>query len=168
MSLELIIPFLRPIAKYLAEEEVSEVMVNAGGQVFIERHGRLWPTEERIPEAQRESAARNIARVLGGDIGIDSPLLNARLPDGSRVAAVVPPISVGGTILAIRKFRSKVLGAEQLVERGMLSSADLGSSLGRDSRAPDHPHLRGYRHRQDNPPERLGGLPPARGTHCGD
>ena len=125
MSFELILPFLRPIAKYLAEEEVSEVLMNAGGEVFIERQGRLCATAERLSEGHRESAARNIARVLGGDIGPLCPLLNARLPDGSRVAAAVPPASVGGTILAIRKFRSHVMGAEQLVERRMLTAAHL-------------------------------------------
>ena len=125
MSFELILPFLRPIAKYLAEEEVSEVLMNAGGEVFIERQGRLCATAERLSEGHRESAARNIARVLGGDIGPLCPLLNARLPDGSRVAAAVPPASVGGTILAIRKFRSHVMGAEQLVERRMLTAVHL-------------------------------------------
>lgn len=125
MSFELILPFLRPVEKYLADEEISEVMVNAGGQVFVERHGMLCSADECIPEAQRESAVRNIARVLGGDIGAHCPLLNARLPDGSRVAAVVAPVSVGGTVLAIRKFRSKVLCAEHLVERRMLTAENL-------------------------------------------
>src|SRR5688572_16607005 len=97
-------------------------MVNSSGAVFIERDGLLAAVAgSEIPERQRQAAVRNIARLLGDDIDEARPLLDARLPDGSRVAAVMPPASVGGTILNIRKFRSKVFTAAELVRRGMLS-----------------------------------------------
>jgi pilus assembly protein CpaF len=121
MSVELILPFIRDLEPHLADEEVSEIMVNANGAVFIERHGLLESTNIVIPEENRQSAARNIARLLDSDISEKSPLLDARLPDGSRVAAVMPPASVGGTILNIRKFRSKLFTGDELVRREMLT-----------------------------------------------
>src|ERR1700676_101793 len=108
MSYDLILPFLRPIEPWILDEEVSEIMVNCTGCVFIERAGKIvaLPAEVTIPERQRQAAVRNIARVLGDDISEELPLLDSRLPDGSRVAAVMAPVSVGGTVLSIRKFRS--------------------------------------------------------------
>lgn len=125
-NFDLIIPYVRPLASLIGDEEVSEIMVNASGAVFIERDGRLIAIDGiAISERHRQAAVRNIARLLGDDIDETRPLLDARLPDGSRVAAVMPPASVGGTILNIRKFRSKVFTAEELVRRGMLSAGTL-------------------------------------------
>src|SRR5215210_6622464 len=128
MSFDLILPFLRPVEQLLLDEEISEILVNATGRVFVERAGLLefMPESVTIPERQRQAAVRNIARLLGDDISEEMPLLDARLPDGSRVAAVMPPASVGGTVIAIRKFRSKVFTADELVRRGMLSGQMLG------------------------------------------
>jgi pilus assembly protein CpaF len=127
MSFDLILPFLRPVQHLILDEEVSEILVNATGCVFIERAGllELMPESVRIGERQRQAAVRNIARLLGDDISEEMPLLDARLPDGSRVAAVMPPASVGGTVIAIRKFRAKVFTAGELVRRGMLSASML-------------------------------------------
>ena len=124
MSFDIILPFLRPVQHLMVDEEISEILVNASGRVFIERGGLLEPMPEAvmIPERQRQAAVRNIARLLGDDISEEMPLLDARLPDGSRLAAVMPPASVGGTVIAIRKFRSKVFTAEELVHRGMLTA----------------------------------------------
>lgn len=121
MSFDLIVPFLRPIEHLLADEEVSEIMVNASGAVYVERAGLLALAGVEIAEAPRQAAARTIARLLGNDIDEQMPLLDARLPDGSRFAAALEPISVGGTALCIRKFRSKLLTAAELVRRGMLT-----------------------------------------------
>jgi pilus assembly protein CpaF len=135
MSFDLILPFLRPVQHLMLDEEVSEILVNATGRVYVERAGLLEPMPDSvmIGERQRQAAVRNIARLLGDDINEQMPLLDARLPDGSRVAAVMPPASVGGTVIAIRKFRSKVFTAEELVRRGMLSArtlARLGEAIG--------------------------------------
>lgn len=110
MSFEIILPFLRPIAGYLLYAEVSEIMVNPGGRVFVERQGRVQAsTGARVDERNLQVAVRNIARLLGNDISEEQPILDARLPDGSRVAAVIPPCSLHGTALTIRKFRPSVL-----------------------------------------------------------
>ena len=121
-SFELILPYLRPIEHLILDPEVSEIMVNASGCVFLEREGILERLPDvTIPERQRQAAVRNIARLLGDDISEEKPMLDSRLPDGSRVAAVMPPTSIGGTILTIRKFRSKVYTAEEMVRIGTLS-----------------------------------------------
>jgi len=121
-AFDLILPFLRPIEHLIGDDEISEVMVNGDGRVFVERDGLVQEESVRIPERFMRAAVRNIARVLGDEIDERTPLLNSRLPDGSRVAAAIPPASVGGTVLNIRKFRSRRFTAEELVDRGMLSA----------------------------------------------
>jgi pilus assembly protein CpaF len=99
-------------------------MVNAPSRVFIERDGRLEEVPGvTIPEKSLQVAVRNIARALGDEISEEKPLLDSRLPDGSRVAAAIPPCSVGGTTLTIRKFHSRFFTAEELVRSGTLSTA---------------------------------------------
>jgi pilus assembly protein CpaF len=122
MSFDVILPFLRPIEGLIKDPEVSEIMVNAPARVFIERSGRLEEVPGvTIPEKSLQVAVRNIARALGDEISEVKPLLDSRLPDGSRVAAVIPPCSVGGTTLTIRKFHSRFFGGEELVRSGTLS-----------------------------------------------
>jgi pilus assembly protein CpaF len=107
MSWDVIIPFLRPIEALLRDSDVSDILVNGSGRVFVEKHGKMREVSGvSIGEKSLQVAVRNIARVLGDDVDEDKPLLDARLPDGSRVAAVFPPCSVGGTTLAIRKFQT--------------------------------------------------------------
>ena len=122
MSWEVILPFLRPIEVLIRDPEVSDILVNGGSRVFVERNGALHPVlDTEISEKSLQVAIRNIARVLGDDINEEKPLLDARLPDGSRVAAVFPPCSVSGTTLAIRKFHSKRYTADELVRTETLT-----------------------------------------------
>ena len=94
MSFEVILPFLRPIEHLIRDGEISEIMVNGSGRIFIERHGQLLPIPDAtIPEKSLQVAVRNIARTLGDEVNDEMPLLDARLPDGSRVAAAIPPCS---------------------------------------------------------------------------
>src|SRR4051795_4493751 len=94
---DLILPYLTPIERLIADESVSEIMVNGSGLVFFERDGMMEEYQTDIDDATLQIAVRNIARLLGTDISDREPILDARLPDGSRVAAVLPPTSVGGT-----------------------------------------------------------------------
>jgi len=122
MSFDLILPFLRPIAHLIQDPEVSEIMVNAGGRVFLERGGVLDQADDvHVEEKNLQVAVRNIARTLGDDVSEEQPILDARLPDGSRVAAVIPPCSLGGTTLTIRKFQTRFFTADELVRTGMLT-----------------------------------------------
>lgn len=122
MSWETIIPFLRPLEPLLLDPEISDIMVNGSSCVFIEKYGVLKAVPGvAISEKSLQVAVRHIARSLGNEINEENPLLDARLPDGSRVAAVFPPCSVTGTILTIRKFNSKRYTADELVRTGMLT-----------------------------------------------
>lgn len=122
MGFELILPFLRPIEHLILDEGVSEIMVNGSGRIFVERDGGLTEVPEaRLTEKNLQVAVRNIARSLDDEISEEQPLLDSRLPDGSRVAAVIPPCSLGGTTLTIRKFSSKRFTADELVRIGSLT-----------------------------------------------
>jgi pilus assembly protein CpaF len=123
MSLETILPFLQPIAYLITDPVVSEVMVNGDGAVFIQRNGQLSPVNAVLEPKYLAGAVKRIARSLGNDVGESKPLLDARLPDGSRVAAAFPPCSLHGVTLTIRKFRPHWFTMEQLVEAGMLPAA---------------------------------------------
>jgi len=130
MSFDLILPFLRPIAHLIQDPDVSEIMVNAGGRVFLERQGTLLEAPDlHLDEKNLHVAVRNIARTLGDDVSEAQPILEARLPDGSRVAAVIPPCSVGGTTLTIRKFQHRFFTVDELVRTGMLTTEMLHELL---------------------------------------
>lgn len=122
MGFELILPFLRPIERLILDDRISEIMVNGSGRVFIERDGELAEVvEAHLTEKNLQVAVRNIARALGDEIDEAQPLLDSRLPDGSRVAAIIPPCSIGGTTLTIRKFQSRQFTAGDLVRIGSLT-----------------------------------------------
>jgi pilus assembly protein CpaF len=117
-----ILPFLRPIEPLIHDPEISDIMVNGERAVFVEKYGQLaLVAGVTVAEKYLQVAARNIARALGADINEENPILDARLPDGSRVAIVLSPVSVSGTTLTIRKFQTKRYNAEELVRVGTLS-----------------------------------------------
>ncbi len=121
---EIILPFLKPIEHLVLDESVSEIMVNGPDRVFIERRGFLERIEGvSLPDKSLLIAVKNIARRLGGDISEIKPILDSRLPDGSRVAAVIPPCSLGGVTLTIRKFNARHFTMEDLIAAGTLDRA---------------------------------------------
>ena len=121
MSFEVILPFLRPIEHLILDPDITEIMVNGSRRVFIERAGRLEEVPDvRVDERNLKVAVKNIARALGDDVSEEQPILDSRLPDGSRVAAVFPPCSVGGTTLTIRKFQTRFFTADELVRIGTM------------------------------------------------
>lgn len=128
-SLERIMPFLRPIEDLLQDPTITEVMVNRGGrQVFIERNGELYSVADRTLDSRSLTVAiKNIARACGDEISEAQPALDARLEDGSRIAAMFPPCSVDGPTLTVRKF-TQHYSIEQLVASGTLTSS-LASTL---------------------------------------
>lgn len=116
---ETILPFLRPIEHLILDDSVSEVMVNGPDRVFIERNGFVHHVSGiTISERTLTVAVKNIARRLGDDISEAKPILDSRLPDGSRVAAVIPPCSLNGVTLTIRKFNSRHFDIEDLIQSG--------------------------------------------------
>src|SRR5213076_1494642 len=126
---------LRPIEDLLNDPAVTEVMVNAGGRrVFVERDGVIEVLPDRTLEPRNLTVAiKNIARACGDEISDVQPILDARLEDGSRVAAMFPPCAVGGPALTIRKFTHRY-NLDDLVDVGTLSpslAADLAAAVAR-------------------------------------
>lgn len=114
--------FLFPIQKFLEDDTVSEVMINGPNDVRIERRGVIEKTDVRFASDQDLVAAIiNIAQLVGKRITPEVCRLDARLPDGSRVHAVLPPVSRQGPCLAIRKFFRSKIGLDRLVELGALT-----------------------------------------------
>jgi len=119
---ELILPFLRPIQHLILDPDISEIMVNGPDRIFIEKAGYLQavPGVKLTPESLIV-AVKNIARRLGDDISEAKPILDSRLPDGSRVAAVIPPCSIQGVALTIRKFNSHKFKMKDLIDLGTVT-----------------------------------------------
>jgi pilus assembly protein CpaF len=118
---EMILPFLKPIEHLILDDSISEVMVNGPDQVFIEKAGFLQQVKGvSLGEKSLMVAVKNIARRLGGDISESKPILDSRLPDGSRVAAVIPPCSLSGVTLTIRKFNTRHFEMQDLISTGTL------------------------------------------------
>ncbi len=122
MSFELILPFLRPIQHLLEAETVSEIMVNPDSTVWIEEDGQIQPLPGiRFEEGALQTGLEVIANRYGKKLNADSPILNLRLPDGSRMAAMIPPVVNPRPLLTIRKFTSSGFTITDLIERGMLT-----------------------------------------------
>ena len=104
---------LWPIAALIDEVGVSEIMINGPDRVYVERKGRLHATSHRFdgPEALM-AVVRAMAQYAGRNIGPDAPILEAQLPDGSRIEAVIPPAAPDGPILNIRRFSRSTLTLE--------------------------------------------------------
>ena len=114
--------FFGPVKEYLEDDDVSEIMINGPGQIFIERKGKLVSVPAKFASEQAlQAAVMNVARSVGRFFDKDNPRLDARLPDGSRVHACIPPLARVGTIVAIRKFRREKLTIQQLVNFGSIT-----------------------------------------------
>ena len=115
-----------PIERLLADDTVSEIMVNGPFDVWVERAGRLSQTSVRFND---ESHLRRIINKMVAQVGrrIDesSPMVDARLPDGSRVNAIIPPLSLSGPLVTIRKFSKARLGLADMVPLGTISTQTL-------------------------------------------
>jgi pilus assembly protein CpaF len=111
-----------PLERLLADDSVSEIMVNGPHEIWVERQGRLYETSVRFND---ESHLRRIINKMVAQVGrrIDesSPMVDARLPDGSRVNALIPPLSLSGPLVTIRKFSNKRLDLDEMTRLGTLS-----------------------------------------------
>jgi pilus assembly protein CpaF len=114
--------FFGPVKEYLMDDDVSEIMINGPSQIYIERKGKVIQVPAKFANEQAlQAAIMNVARSLGRFYDKDNPRLDARLPDGSRVHACIPPLARVGSIVAIRKFRREKLTIDQLVSYGSLT-----------------------------------------------
>jgi pilus assembly protein CpaF len=112
---------LGPLEILLADPEVEEVMVNGPGRVFVERGGRIEPTPIAFTdEEELRNAIERILAPLGRRVDELSPMVDARLADGSRVNVVIPPLAIDGPAVSIRRFGAERPGPDRLVELGTL------------------------------------------------
>ncbi len=117
-TFDFILPFLKPLEHLILDDSITDVMVN-GPQVFVEKDGFLQEIRDvSVGERALLAAVENIAHSLGEDISELKPILNSRLPDGSRVSAVIPPFSDNGVALTIRKFRERQFETADLIQAG--------------------------------------------------
>jgi pilus assembly protein CpaF len=124
MSFELILPFLRPIESLLLDDSVSEIMGNPDGVWWYEQRGKLFAAPEvKFETRQLLTSLDVIANKLGRKLGADKPLLNAQLPDGSRLAAVIPPVVRPHPSVTIRKFARVRYTLPRLIKEGALDES---------------------------------------------
>ena len=122
MSFELILPFLRPIEALLLDESISEIMGNPDSSWWYEQDGLIHRASDvSFPAEGLRTGLEVVANKLGKKLDEDNPVLNAQLPDGSRLAAVIPPVVRPAPALVIRKFSSRKFTVEDLIERGTLT-----------------------------------------------
>jgi pilus assembly protein CpaF len=115
---------LGPLEDLLSDPAVEEVMVNGPGSVYVERGGRIEATDVSFPdEEELRNAIERILAPLGRRVDELSPMVDARLADGSRVNVVIPPLAIDGPAVSIRRFGSRRLGPDELVELGTLTPA---------------------------------------------
>lgn len=120
---ETLLQFFGPVRKYLEDPSVSEVMINGPDQIFVERKGKLELTDVKFPSREALLAAlRNAAQFVGKSIDEQRPILEGRLPDGSRIEAILPPAAPDGPHVAIRRFFQETLTVERLIGFGALTS----------------------------------------------
>ena len=114
---------LGPLQPLLEDDSINDIMVNGPDQIFYERHGKIHSSEVVfVNEAQLLEIAQRIAARVGRRVDESSPMVDARLNDGSRVNIVIKPIAIDGTTISIRKFREQKIGLEELIGFGSLSA----------------------------------------------
>lgn len=126
---ETLLSFLAPVRPFLDDAKVSEIMINGPHQIFIEKAGKLILTDAKFTSGEALNAAlRNIAQYVGKMVDEDNPILEARLPDGSRIEAIVPPAAPDGPSVSIRRFFKETLTVQRLVDFGSITP-DCGQVL---------------------------------------
>jgi pilus assembly protein CpaF len=119
-----------PISRFLKDETVTEIMVNNHREIYIERGGRIFPTDVQFAsEAHLRRILDKIVAQVGRRVDDSSAMVDARLPDGSRVNAIIPPLSLNGPAMTIRKFTQRRLEMRDLVGLGTISE-EMGEFLG--------------------------------------
>ncbi len=113
-----------PLEPLLARDDIADIMINGSGQSYIEVEGKVEETDIRFrDESQLLSICQRIVSQVGRRVDESSPICDARLPDGSRVNVIAPPLSIDGTALTIRKFKKDKLTLDQLVGFGSITQA---------------------------------------------
>ena len=113
---------LGPLEEFLADEKISEIMVNSSQQIFLEKDGKIILSEKQFSSDKAVlGVIERIVAPIGRRIDESSPMVDARLKDGSRINAIIPPLAIKGPCLTIRKFGKRVVSVDELVRWGTLS-----------------------------------------------
>jgi len=123
-----------PLQPLLARDDIADIMVNGSNRIFIEVKGKVTETNIRFRDhSQLLNVCQRIVSQVGRRVDESSPICDARLPDGSRVNVITPPLAIDGTTLTIRKFKKEKLTLDQLIEFGAISraGAEILSIIGR-------------------------------------
>jgi pilus assembly protein CpaF len=127
VSFDIIVPFLKPIEHLLVSRSISEIMVNPDSSVWIEEAGRIKPRPDaRFEDGALHAGLEVIANRFGKKLDADSPIMNLRLPDGSRMAAMIPPIVNPQPMMTIRRFTSRNFVLANLLQTEMLTDEQAG------------------------------------------
>ena len=154
-----------PLERLLADETVTEIMVNGPYDIWIERGGRLYQSDVQFnDESQLRRIINKMVAQVGRRIDEGSPMVDARLPDGSRVNAVIPPLSLSGPLITIRKFSRRRLTLDDMIKLGTLSSESVEFLQRCIQRAAEHAHLGRNRLGQDDVAQRALDRHPRRGA----
>ena len=114
---------LGPIEQYMHDPDISDILVNSYNQIYIEKYGKLELTDTKFQDDNHlMQIIDRIVSAIGRRIDESSPMVDARLSDGSRVNAIIPPLALDGPILSIRRFRINVLNVDDLLENKSLNS----------------------------------------------
>ncbi len=115
---------LGPIEPLLLDRRISDILINGMDSVYVERNGRLQQVEVRFRDAEHLlHIAQRIAGWVGRRVDESNPMVDARLPDGSRVNIIIPPLAIDGATVSIRRFTLKGIGLEEMAERQVMSEA---------------------------------------------
>ena len=127
---------LGPLEALLRDPSISDILVNRHDQVYVEREGKLEETDVVFKDDRHLlQIIERIVSVVGRRIDESSPMVDARLADGSRVNAIIPPLALDGPAMSIRRFRTDRLGADDLVDARVVDPADAGIPAARRSPA---------------------------------
>lgn len=119
---ETLMQFFAPVRPFFEDASVSEIMINGPDTIFVERRGMIEATGARFSSREAlEAALRNVAQFVGKHIDAQHPILEGRLPDGSRIEAVLPPAAPDGPFVSIRRFAKETLTVERLVKLGAMT-----------------------------------------------
>jgi len=117
-----ILHFLEPVGEFLRDPDVTEIMINGPQEIYVERRGAIELTDARFSSQQAlEAAVRNVLQFVGKRLTAERPMMDARLPDGSRVHVATPPCSRRGMVVTIRKFSREAFDMDYLVSVGTLT-----------------------------------------------
>ena len=117
-----VLQFMGPVKDFLMDDSITEVMINGPEEIYVEQKGKLIRTDRKFNSPESLMAAiRNVGQFVGRTVDLSKPYMDARLPDGSRVHAMIPPIARNGPYMAVRRFSKHMLGIDNLVQLGSLN-----------------------------------------------